>query len=155
MIVNSQYNIGHICTRQQCDKGLSDNIAFRWIPSSGEALDYSFADLENRSSQFANVLAKLGFAPGEILFTFLPKCPEQFFSFLGTLKKQVVCGTLFSNFGDEALLDRLGDSRAKGLSPKSFLKSLVVSANNCRTSSTSLSPTSIDTNLPTFLAIQF
>lgn len=41
--------------------------------------------------------------------------PEQFFAFLGTLKIQAVCGTLFSNFGDDALLDRLGDSGAVGI----------------------------------------
>ena len=37
------------------------------------------------------------------LFSFLPKTPDQFFSFLGALKQQVICGTLFSDFGDEAI----------------------------------------------------
>lgn len=125
MIIANQYNIGHICTRQQCENGLADKIAFRWFPASGEPADVTFAELDRQSSRFANVLGALGFAPGEILFTFLPKCPEQFFVFLGTLKRQVVCGTLFSNFGDEALLDRLGDSRAKAIvTKKSFLKKL-------------------------------
>ncbi|WP_051360644.1 AMP-binding protein [Desulfuromonas sp. TF] len=124
-IQDDQYNIGHICTRQQCNHGLGDKTAFRWIPSSGTATDYTFNDLEAQSNRFANVISALGFAPGDILFTFLPKCPEQFFSFLGTLKTRVVCGTLFSNFGDEALLDRLGDSGAKGIiTKKSFLKKL-------------------------------
>ncbi|MDA4677994.1 hypothetical protein NY593_15450, partial [Enterobacter asburiae] len=35
--------------------------------------------------------------------------------FLGTLKTQAICGTLFSNFGEDALLDRLGDSGAVGI----------------------------------------
>ncbi|NJC88535.1 MAG: AMP-binding protein [Desulfuromonas sp.] len=125
MIISGQYNIGHICTRQQCDKGLADKVAFRWLPASGETSAITFSDLDRHSNRFANALANLGFAPGEILFTFLPKCPEQFFAFLGTLKRQVICGTLFSNFGDEALLDRLGDSKAKGIvTKKSFLKKL-------------------------------
>ena len=33
MIVDNQYNIGHICTRQQCDNGLGDKVAFRWRPA--------------------------------------------------------------------------------------------------------------------------
>jgi acetyl-CoA synthetase len=125
VVQNGQYNIGHICTKQQCDNGLGDKVSFRWMPASGRPSDFTFTDLEIQSNKFANVINNLGFAPGDIFFTFLPKCPEQFFSFLGVLKNQVICGTLFSNFGDEALLDRLGDSRAKGvITKKSFLKKL-------------------------------
>jgi len=63
--------------------------------------------------------------PGDIFFTFLPKMPEQFFSFLGALKARVICGTMFSNFGEDALLERLGDSRAKGvITKKSYLKKI-------------------------------
>jgi acetyl-CoA synthetase len=126
MIIQSgQYNIGHICTKQQCDKGFGDKVAFRWLPASGIPSDYTFTDLDIQSNKLANVISSLGFTSGDIVFTFLPKCPEQFFSFLGVLKCQVVCGTLFSNFGDEALLDRLGASNAKGLvTKKSFLKKI-------------------------------
>ena len=114
MFINSnQYNIGHISTKQQCENGLADKTAFHWLPANGDKIDYTFQDLDLQSNKFANLLGTLGFNKGEILFTFLPKCPEQFFSFLGILKKEVICGTLFSNFGDEALLDRLGDSKAK------------------------------------------
>jgi len=122
---NSQFNIGHICTKRQCESGLSHKVALRWIPASGEPLVYTFNDLETYSNKFANLIRGLGFTAGDILFTYLPRCPEQFFGFLGTLKNQVICGTLFSNFGDEALLDRLGDSGAKGIiTKKSLLKKI-------------------------------
>jgi len=50
---------------------------------------------------------------------------EQFFCFLGALKLQAICGTLFSSFGDEAIVDRLGDAGAKGLvTKKSLLKKI-------------------------------
>lgn len=125
IIQNNQYNIGHICTRQQCERGLGDKIAFRWISAHLERTDYSFNDLDRESNRFATTLQSLGFSAGDILFTFLPKTPEQFFSFLGTLKLQAICGTLFSNFGDDALLDRLGDAKAKGIvTKKSLLKKI-------------------------------
>ena len=125
IIVNEQYNIGHICTRMQCEQGRGYKTAFRWISTQQERTDYSFCDLDCESSRFSNVLQTLGFAAGEILFTFLPKTPEQFFSFLGALKLQVICGTLFSNFGDDAILDRLGDAGAKGIvTKKSLLKKI-------------------------------
>ena len=38
--------------------------------------------------------------------------PEQFFVFLGALKLRAIIGTLFSNFGEEAILDRAGDAGA-------------------------------------------
>jgi acetyl-CoA synthetase len=121
-----QYNIGDICTRMQCARGLGGKVAFRWISAQHERSDVTFDHLESESNRFANVLGSLGFSAGDILFTFLPKTPEQFFSFLGALKLQVICGTLFSNFGDEALLDRLGDARAKGIvTRKSLLKKIL------------------------------
>jgi acetyl-CoA synthetase len=123
IIENGQYNIGHICTRQQCEAGLGDKVAMRWISAQGERRNYSFDELDQESNRCANALLSLGFAAGDILFTFLPKAPEQFFSFLGALKLQVICGTLFSNFGDEAILDRLGNAEARGIvTKKSLLK---------------------------------
>lgn len=120
-----QYNIGYMCTRLQCERGLGDKIAFRWISANHERTDYTFTMLDGESSRFSNVLQALGFATGEILFTFMPKAPEQFFCFLGALKLKLICGTLFSNFGDDALLDRLGDARAKGVvTKKSLLKKI-------------------------------
>ena len=125
IIINDQYNIGHICTRQQCDLGRGDKIAFRWVSYRKERTNYTFNDLDRESNRFANALHSLGFTAGDILFTFLPKTPEQFFSFLGTLKLRVICGTLFSNFGDDALFDRLGDAKAKGIvTKKSLLKKI-------------------------------
>jgi len=125
MITGDQYNIGYICSTYQCDKGLGEKVAFRWISSRQESCDYTFHNLDTESNRFANVLGTLGLDPGDILFTFLPKCPEQFFTFLGTLKSRVICGTLFSNFGDEALLDRLGDSKARAIiTKKSLLKKI-------------------------------
>lgn len=125
LIVNGQYNIGHICTGQQCDLGRADKTAMRFIKASLERTDYTFRDLDMLSGRFANVLQSLGFEAGDLFFTFLPKIPEQFFALLGALKLQLITGTLFSNFGDEALLDRLGDARARGvITRKSFLRKI-------------------------------
>ena len=121
MIKNNQYNIGYICTTQQCAEGRKNKVAMRWINSSLGKTDFTFDDLDKKSNCFANVLQKLGFEKGDVFFTFLPKAPEQFFAFLGTLKAQAIAGTLFANFGEESLLDRLGDSRAKGIITKKSL----------------------------------
>jgi len=121
IIKNEQYNIGYICTSQQCLEGRANKVAMRWIDSNLNKKDYSFGDIDNESNKFANILQNKGFQNGDIFFTFLPKSPEQFFAFLGTLKLQAIAGTLFSNFGEESLLDRLGDSKAKGIITKKSL----------------------------------
>lgn len=120
-----QFNIGYHCTTLQCEQGLGERLAMRWIAHDLSRQDYTFADLDGESNRFANILGGLGFVPGDVFFTFLPRLPEQFVAFLGALKSRVVCGTLFSNFGEEAVLDRVGDARAKGIiTKKSFLKKI-------------------------------
>jgi acetyl-CoA synthetase len=124
--VMEQYNIGHICTRLQCEQGLGEKTAFHWIGSHDERAEYTFGDLDRHSSRFANVMQSLGFCGGEVFFIFLPKSLEVYFAFLGALKAQLITGTLFSNFGEDALLDRLNDAGAKGiLTRSSFLKKLL------------------------------
>jgi len=125
-IHDNQFNIGHICTRQQCDAGLADKPAMLWLTPTLATSTVSFGELERQSNRFASALTTLGLQKGEVLFTFLPKMQEQFFAFLGSLKRQLLTGTLFANFGEEALLDRLGDSRARAVvTKKSFLKKLL------------------------------
>lgn len=120
------HNIGYCCTGLQCHNGFSDKLALRWLGAHGELNNYTFSDLDHESSRFANVLRGLGYQQGDVFFTFLPKMPEQMFAFLGSLKMCLITGTVFANFGEEALLDRLGDSGAKGIiTRRSFLKRLL------------------------------
>jgi len=120
------FNIGHICSTNQCLSGNGNNLAFRWIKSLLEYSDYTFTALEAESNKFANILHEAGFCQGDVFFTFLPKLSEQFFAFIGCLKMQLITGTLFANFGEDALLDRLGDARAKGIiTKKSLLKKIL------------------------------
>lgn len=125
LILDNQYNISHICTRQQCIQGFGNKVAMRWISAHLEMRDFTFSDMEAESNRFANALKSLCLAKGDVLFTFLPKMPEQFFAVLGSMKMQLITGTLFANFGEDALLDRLGDAGAKVLVTKSsFLKKI-------------------------------
>lgn len=125
-IKGDQYNIGWNCTTRQCEEGRSDQLACIWIDGLGNRVPYTFRDLDEQSNRIANVLKNLGVQKGDRVFTFLPKMPMQFFSFLGILKLQAIAGTLFSNFGEEALIDRLGDSEAgMVITKKSLLKKLL------------------------------
>ena len=130
LIQNKQYNIGYICTTQQCKAGRKDKVAMRWIDHNRVKKDITFSEMDEQTNRFSNVLNNLGFNKGDIFFTFLPKAPEQFVAFLGTLKLQVIAGTLFSNFGEESLLDRLADSKAKGIITKKSLYKKIMRIRN-------------------------
>ena len=68
----------------------------------------------------------MGVERGDRVFFFLPRVPELYFGFLGTLKTGAIAGTLFSAFGPQALLDRLEDSDAKILVTNQNLKKRVL-----------------------------
>ena len=124
LIEQDQYNIGYICSALQCKKSFNGKISLRFIDNHFIRQDYSFKNLDDNSNKIANILNSLGVKKGERVFTYLSKCPELFFIFLGALKHQAVVGTLFANFGKEALIDRLEDSGARVIftSKKHFKK---------------------------------
>ncbi len=105
-------NVGIACSDLQVRLGRGSNVAMRWLGSDVERSEITYAQLASESSRFASVLVGLGVQPGARVFVMLPKLPEVFFALVGGLKARVVMGPLFANFGDEALLDRLSDSRA-------------------------------------------
>ncbi len=82
---------------------------------AGNKEQYTFTQISELSSKFANVLASHGVKRGDRVFLFLPRIPELFISFLGILKTGAIAGTLFSAFQEQALLDRLENSEAKVL----------------------------------------
>mgnify|MGYP001113680859 CR=1 FL=1 len=121
--VDDQFNIAYFCTSYQCEIGHGDRVAVRWIFPDLRVQDITFQQFEDASNQCANMLLALGISEGDPVFTFLPRSPELFYFSLGILKIKAIAGILFSNFGEEALLDRLGDSRARILlTTKGFLR---------------------------------
>lgn len=92
-----------------------NKIALYWIGAGGEKAEYTFSQLNDFSNQFANLLHKLNIQQGDRVFFFLSRVPELYFSFLGTLKRGAIAGTMFAAFGPQAIVDRLQNSAAKVL----------------------------------------
>lgn len=101
-----------------------NKVALYW---QGDDADkkYTFLELSSLSNRFANVLTSSGIEKGDRVFIFLPRVPELYVSFLGTLKTGAIASTMFSAFGHEALYDRLHDSGARFLITDSKLKERV------------------------------
>lgn len=109
--INAAYNaIDRHCLTKRKDK-----TALIWVNQDKKTEFYSFADLAKLTNKFANLLISLGLKKQERVFIFMPRFPELYISFLGTVKAGCVAGTLFSAFGPEALRDRLKDGEATAL----------------------------------------
>ncbi len=108
-------NIGYEVVDRHVRTPLKDKIALYWEGKDGEMEEYSFLDLSRLSSRFANGLKKLGVQKGDRIFTYMDRIPEQYISLLGALKIGGVIGPLFSAFGPDAVVDRLGDCEARVL----------------------------------------
>ncbi|MGE3279068.1 MAG: acetate--CoA ligase [Candidatus Altimarinota bacterium] len=107
-------NITYNALDRHLGTSTENKIAMIW--TDGEhTQEFTFAELVKKTNQFANVLQSLGVQKGDRVFMFLPRIPELYISFLGTLKLGAIAGNLFAAFGYEALEDRLKDSGAKVL----------------------------------------
>lgn len=107
--INAAYN----AVDRHVDTWRKNKIALYWEGENGTEKKYTFEEIALASNKFGNILKDFGVERGDRVFLFLPRIPELFFAFLGTLKIGALCGTLFSAFQEQALQDRLGNSDAK------------------------------------------
>jgi acetyl-CoA synthetase len=90
-----------------------NKIALYWEGSDEEKIRFTFSELNELANQFANLLHVIKINKADRVFFFLPRLPELYYCFLGTVKRGAIAGTLFSAFGPQAIQDRVGNSSAK------------------------------------------
>jgi acetyl-CoA synthetase len=100
-------NIAHEAVDRHSRGPRRDHLALRWLGKQGEVSDFSYGDLLELSSRFANVLKGLGVEKGDRIFALCSRAPELYISALGTLKNLGVFCPLFSAFGPEPIQERL------------------------------------------------
>ena len=114
-------NIAHEAVDRQAKSHLKDTVALRFIHKDRSFSDYTYSDLKQQTSKFANVLKKLGVQKGERIFALTGRIPELYIAALGTLKSTAVFCPLFSVFGPEPILQRLKKGDASVLLTTSLL----------------------------------
>jgi len=90
-----------------------NKIALYWMGADDQKEKFTFSELNQLSSQFANLLHDFSIDIGDRVFFFLSRVPTLYYGFLGTLKRGAIAGTMFAAFGPQAIEDRLGNSQAK------------------------------------------
>jgi len=114
-VADYQLNAAHLAIDVHTQTFRKNKIALYYLSDQGSPEQYTFAQLAALSNKFANVLTDLGVKRGQRVFLFLPRIPELYIAFLGTLKAGAIVGSLFSAFQEQALLDRLENSQARVL----------------------------------------
>ena len=107
-------NIAYYCVERNCERGLGDKVALIWEGNDGEVRKYTYDQLRLYSNAFAKKLEDLGVKPGDRVAIFLDRVPSLYFAFFGILKLGAIAVPLFSAFGEEALVMRLGNCDAVG-----------------------------------------
>jgi len=108
-------NQAHLCIDRHAASQLKDKPALIWEGKNGESETYTFAALRDLTNKFANVLAGLGVAKGDRVFTYAERIPELYVAVFGALKLGAIAGPLFADFGPEPVKERLRDSGASVL----------------------------------------
>jgi acetyl-CoA synthetase len=106
-------NIAHEAVDRHAAGPRRDHLALRWLGRHGEARDFTYADLRDRTNRFANVLRRLGIGTGDRVFTLTGRIPELYLTALGTLKNGSVYCPLFAAFGPEPVRQRLTRGEGK------------------------------------------
>lgn len=105
-------NIIYEALEKHVDEGRGDSPALYY--SDGQRREnYTFAQLAELARKFTGVLRSLDFRKGERLAIFLPRSPEWYVTFAGTVRAGGIVVPLFEAFMEEALYDRLADSGAR------------------------------------------
>ena len=100
-------NIAYEAVDRHVAAGHGDHVALRWLGKHGDRIELTFAQLQEQTSQFANVLAALGVERGDRVFVLLGRVPELYVAVLGALKYGAVVCPLFSSFGPDPIKQRL------------------------------------------------
>ena len=82
--VPAQYDfVSDVIERWAADRA---KLAMLWVGRDGEERRLTFAWFAERAARFANALAGAGLSPGDSVFAMLPRVPEWWETFLGSIK---------------------------------------------------------------------
>lgn len=101
------------CCAKHIEAGKAERIALHYEGLEGRQQSYTFAELDAKSAQMANLLQSLGVQKGDRVACMLSRTPELLFTVLGAWRLGAVYQPLFTAFGYEALEYRLGQAQTK------------------------------------------
>jgi len=106
--LNASYN----CLDRHIQKR-GDKIAILWEGEMGDIRTYTYRELLDATSRFANVLKDLGVQKGDIVTIYLPMIPEAVIAMLACARIGAPHSVVFAGFSADALAQRVNDAESK------------------------------------------
>ena len=114
--VNGKINAAYNCVDRHVENGKGDKTALIW---EGEPTDetkkYTFSELKDEVSKFANGLKEMGVKKGDIVTFYLPMIPELAIGLLACARIGAPHSVVFGGFSPSALRERMDDAESKFL----------------------------------------
>lgn len=108
-------NVAYEAVDRHVDHGKGNKIALYYSDQNRDE-SFTFSEMKVLSDKAACVLREEAEVnKGDRVFIFMPRSPELYELFLGTIKTGAIVGPLFEAFMEAAVKDRLEDSEAKVL----------------------------------------
>jgi acetyl-CoA synthetase len=108
-------NIAYEAVDRHAEGPKRNHLAMRFVSRTRGITDLTFANLQDSTNRFANVLQSLGVGKGDCVFALAPRVPELYIAALGTLKNGSIFSPLFPTFGPEPIQTRMAIGQAKVL----------------------------------------
>jgi acetyl-CoA synthetase len=92
---------------------VADKLALIWVGQDMTERKFTYRQLNEEVSRFANLLKTLGVRKGDRITIYLPRIPEQFIAMLAAVKIGAIHSVVYSGFSTEALRTRIEDAQPK------------------------------------------
>src|SRR3989339_640061 len=92
---------------------VKNKLALLWVSQEQTERRFTYDELNDEVSKFANGLKSLGLKKGDKVSIYLPRIPEQFIAMLACAKIGLVHSVVFSGFSVDALKNRIIDAQSK------------------------------------------
>ena len=109
------YNIGYDCVDKHAEGKNKDKKALIWENEQGDTEHYTFAQMQELSNKFGNILKNLGIGKGDRFLIRLPDIPAFQVSFIGGVKIGAVPIPSSVMFRSKEIEYRVKDSKSKAV----------------------------------------
>ncbi len=110
--VGGKLNVTHNCLDRHVEAGRGDRVAYHFEGEPGDTAAITYAELLERTEEFANTLRWLGITAGDRVCIYMPMIPETIVAMLGCARIGAAHSVVFGGFSPDSLIDRINDAEA-------------------------------------------
>ncbi|MCB1010226.1 MAG: acetate--CoA ligase [Microthrixaceae bacterium] len=109
---DGKLNVTHNCLDRHVEAGRGDRVAYYFEGEPGDTATITYADLLERTKEFAVTLRWLGISAGDRVCIYMPMIPETIVAMLACARIGAAHSVVFGGFSPDSLVDRINDAEA-------------------------------------------